>query len=64
MVYKKGRSCKHHSLNMLPAGLDRLVSGALDKFNTQFKPLDEKDLSMKTKRTTIPTPDFPQIQPC
>lgn len=36
IVNKKGRSCQHKSINTVYAGLDQLLSGALDNFNKQF----------------------------
>jgi hypothetical protein len=43
MVYKKGRSCQHHSLNTMSDGLGRLADEAIKKFSAQFKPLDNPD---------------------
>ena len=43
MIYKKGRSCQHHSLNLVWDGYDRLLSGALKKFRARFKPLNDPE---------------------
>ena len=43
MIYKKGRSCQHHSLNLVWDGYDRLLSGALKKFRERFKPLNDPE---------------------